>query len=69
MERVEPVVARKGTFIKSFRAGQYQEMLNYGYETEMAMFRNRIMGALVFTQMTRKANTWQIFLLPEGTEP
>lgn len=70
MRRVSPVVARKGRFIKSFPSHQYQDMLNYGYETEMAMFRHHIKGELVFTEIGKGPKqrrwSWQIFLLTES---
>lgn len=70
MERVNPIVAREGTFIKSFPVRQFKEMLEYGDDTEIAMERHNIHGRLVFTRIgkgtgRRGADTWQIFLLPE----
>jgi hypothetical protein len=55
---VDPVTARKGTYIESFGIGEFAE-------------QNGIKGEFVYTRIPKwgkksKHDTWQIFLMPEG---
>lgn len=68
---VDPVKARKGTFIKSFALNEFTQLEGYAVQLEMAAERNGISGEFVYTRIPKwgvnEANdTWQIFLMPEG---
>lgn len=67
IRRVDPVEARKGTFLKTFAIGEMKEMLAYCGQTRIAMARHDVHGELVFTRMNRwgkQGDSWQVFLLP-----
>jgi hypothetical protein len=68
---VDPVTARKGTYIESFGIGEFAQMEGYAVHLEMAAEQNGIKGEFVYTRIPKwgkksKHDTWQIFLMPEG---
>lgn len=74
MEHVNPIVARKGLFLKSFPVKDYTDMLDFCAETELAMERHNIRDhRVVFTRVgmgknIRLRDTWQVFLLDRGIQ-
>lgn len=68
---VNPVEARKGTFIISFPLDQLTQLEGYMVQVELAAKRNGIKGTFVYTRMAQwgkksRNDTWQAFLMPEG---
>ena len=68
---VNPVEARKGTFIVSFPIDQFTQLEGYMVHVEMAAERNGIRGTFVYTRIAmwskkNRNDTWQAFLMPEG---
>ena len=68
---VDPVTARKGTFIASFGLYEFTQMEGYAVHLEIAAEQNGICGEFVYTRIPKwgkktQNDTWQIFLMPEG---
>jgi hypothetical protein len=71
---IDPVEARKGTFIVSFPLDQLTQLEGYMVHVEIAAERNGIEGIFVYTRMARwgkksRNDTWQAFLMPPGWTP
>lgn len=69
-DQVEPNVARKGTFLKSFSLAQELELLKFCRATVLAMDQRNVPGKLVFSEIRLgfRDRTWQVFIIPEGIE-